>query len=43
VAGAAVHEPWLLPGGPPPGYPPPIVEHAKERTVALQRYAEVRA
>jgi len=43
VAGTAVHEPWLLPGGPPPGYPPPIVEHAKERTVALRRYAEVRA
>ncbi|MDQ3611801.1 MAG: DNA photolyase family protein [Actinomycetota bacterium] len=43
IAGAAVHEPWLLPGGPPPGYPPPIVDHASERTVALQRYAEVRA
>ena len=43
VAGAAVHEPWLLPGGPPQGYPPPIVDHAKERVVALRRYAEVRS
>ncbi len=42
VDGAAVHEPWLLPGGQPQGYPPPIVDHAKERTVALERYAAVR-
>ncbi len=43
IAGAAVHEPWLLPDGPPPGYPAPIVDHANERKVALGRYAEVRA
>ncbi len=43
VDGAAVHEPWLLPGGQPQGYPVPIVDHAKERTVALGRYAAVRA
>jgi deoxyribodipyrimidine photo-lyase len=41
VAGKRVHEPWLLPGGPPDGYPTPIVEHAHERQVALSRYAEI--
>ena len=43
VEGAVVHEPWLLDGGPPDGYPPPIVDHATERTVALERYAELRS
>jgi len=42
VPGAAVHEPWLLPGGLPDGYPERVVDHAEERTVALERYAEVR-
>ena len=42
LTGAAVHEPWKLPGGPPGGYPPPIVDHAEERAEALRRYAEVR-
>ena len=42
VAGAAVHEPWDLPGGPPDGYPDRIVEHAAERTEALARYERVR-
>ena len=42
VPGAAVHEPWLLPGGLPDGYPSRIVDHASERVVALERYAEVR-
>ena len=37
-----VHEPWTAPGGPPAGYPPPIVDHAHERAVALDRYARVR-
>ncbi|SFP20940.1 deoxyribodipyrimidine photo-lyase [Geodermatophilus dictyosporus] len=37
-----VHEPWTLPGGPPAGYPSPIVDHAEERQVALARYQEVR-
>jgi deoxyribodipyrimidine photo-lyase len=40
--GAAVHEPWAAPDGPPPGYPPPIVDHAEEREEALARYADVR-
>jgi deoxyribodipyrimidine photo-lyase len=43
VAGAAVHEPWKLPDGPPNGYPSPIVDHAAERLEALRRYDEVRA
>ena len=42
VAGAAVHEPWRLPGGPPAGYPRPIVDHARERREALARYDAVR-
>ena len=37
-----VHEPWLAPGGPPPGYPGPVVDHKAERLEALARYAEVR-
>jgi len=42
VGGAAVHEPWLLPAGVPEGYPPPIVDHARERAEALARYQSVR-
>ena len=34
-------EPWTLPGGPPTGYPPPMVDHADERAEALRRYAAV--
>ncbi len=30
-----VHRPWEAPGGPPPGYPPPIVDHATARQRAL--------
>jgi deoxyribodipyrimidine photo-lyase len=41
VAGRAVHQPWRLPGGPPDGYPRPIVDHAEERRDALARLAEV--
>lgn len=36
-----VHEPWLAPGGVPAGYPPPLVDHAEERRVALERYARL--
>jgi hypothetical protein len=39
IAGAEVHEPWRLPGGPPAGYPLPVVDHQEERRVALDRYA----
>ncbi|WP_130493597.1 cryptochrome/photolyase family protein [Motilibacter rhizosphaerae] len=42
VAGKAVHEPWLLPGGVPEGYPERIVDHAAERQEALARYARLR-
>jgi deoxyribodipyrimidine photo-lyase len=33
----SIHEPWTLPGGPPGGYPMPIVDHARERREALRR------
>jgi deoxyribodipyrimidine photo-lyase len=35
-------EPWKARGGRPHGYPPPIVDHAEERAVALARYAAAR-
>jgi deoxyribodipyrimidine photo-lyase len=38
-----VHEPWTAPGGIPAGYPAPVVDHAHERQVALDRYQRVRA
>ena len=41
VGGAAVHEPWALPDGLPPGYPERIVDHAAERAEALARYQRV--
>ncbi|MCW2584244.1 MAG: Deoxyribodipyrimidine photo-lyase [Klenkia sp.] len=42
VPGKKVHEPWTLPGGLPEGYPEQVVDHAQERTVALDRYAAAR-
>ena len=42
VEGPLVHEPWKLPGGPPNGYPLPIVDHAAERAESLRRYAAVK-
>jgi deoxyribodipyrimidine photo-lyase len=39
--GKAVHTPWTLDQR-PTGYPAPIVDHAEERKVALERYADVR-
>jgi deoxyribodipyrimidine photo-lyase len=42
INGGAVHQPWKLPDGPPPGYPERIVDHAAERKVALARYAGIR-
>jgi deoxyribodipyrimidine photo-lyase len=41
LTGAAVHEPWKHGGV--DGYPEPIVDHAAERIVALDRYQAVRA
>ena len=43
LTGKAVHRPWELPGGPPDGYPRPIVDHAEERKAALERYEQVRS
>ncbi|RFU18890.1 cryptochrome/photolyase family protein [Geodermatophilus marinus] len=37
-----VHRPWDSPDGVPEGYPLPIVDHAEERHVALDRYERVR-
>ncbi|MGY1814315.1 cryptochrome/photolyase family protein [Blastococcus sp. SYSU D00820] len=37
-----VHEPWTAPGGIPAGYPAPVVDHAHERQVALERFEQVR-
>jgi len=36
-----LHEPWTCDGGPPNGYPTPIVEHAVERDEALARLQEL--
>jgi deoxyribodipyrimidine photo-lyase len=43
IEGMAVHTPWQAPGGPPPGYPAPIVDHAAERKETLARYNGARA
>ncbi len=43
VAGAAVHEPWKLPGGLPAGYPERIVDHGAEREEALRRYKTLKS
>jgi deoxyribodipyrimidine photo-lyase len=37
-----VHEPWTAPGGVPASYPEPVVDHAHERKVALDRFERVR-
>ena len=42
VVGGTVHEPWKLKGGPPRGYPQPIVDHDEERREALARYNRIR-
>ena len=42
LRGKALHEPWTLPGGPPGGYPLPVVDHKAEREEALRRYAAAR-
>lgn len=39
ITGRAVHEPWRIGVD---GYPDPIVEHAEERRVALDRYQAIR-
>jgi deoxyribodipyrimidine photo-lyase len=42
VAGRAIHEPWTLDGGPPCGYPSPIVDHGLERRESLRRLEMLR-
>ena len=42
VGSGSIHEPWTLPGGPPDGYPAPIVDHDQERREALSRLAMLR-
>ncbi|HET6876979.1 MAG TPA: deoxyribodipyrimidine photo-lyase [Jatrophihabitans sp.] len=42
VEGKAAHTPWEL-DHPPPDYPERIVDHQKERQVALTRYQEARS
>ena len=42
IAGAAVHEPWLLLDGGVAGYPDPIVDHSAERAEALARLEELK-
>ena len=37
-----VHDPSGAPGGPPPGYPAPIVDHAEERREALDRRERIK-
>jgi deoxyribodipyrimidine photo-lyase len=39
LRGAVVHRPWTQASGHARGYPKPIVDHAAERLVALDRYA----
>ena len=42
VPTGSIHEPWMLAGGPPNGYPAPIVDHAEERRESLRRLAQIR-
>ncbi len=43
VDATSVHEPWTLDGGPPRGYPWPIVDHGTERLESLRRLENLRA
>ncbi len=37
-----VHKPWEAPSGPPPGYPAPIVDHARARMRALAAFEMIK-
>jgi len=41
LRGAHVHSPWEA-DRPPSDYPPPIVDHAERREIALERFSDVR-
>jgi deoxyribodipyrimidine photo-lyase len=40
---AYIHEPSKQPGGPPDGYPPPLLDHAEERREALARLERMKS
>jgi deoxyribodipyrimidine photo-lyase len=42
VPDAWIHRPWLRPGGPPRGYPGPIVDHGAQRQETRARWARAR-
>jgi deoxyribodipyrimidine photo-lyase len=42
LQGASVHQPWEAPDGMAHGYPQRLVDHAVERTVALERLAALK-
>ncbi|MCB2099803.1 MAG: deoxyribodipyrimidine photo-lyase [Rhodobacterales bacterium] len=42
LADRHVHAPWEAPGGPPAGYPPPLVDRAVTRQRALDAFATLR-
>jgi deoxyribodipyrimidine photo-lyase len=42
IEGAHVHTPWKAPR-PPSSYPPPVVDHAERRRLALELYENARA
>jgi deoxyribodipyrimidine photo-lyase len=41
LSSGEIHEPWTRSGGPPNGYPEPIVDHQVERLEALRRYQAI--
>jgi deoxyribodipyrimidine photo-lyase len=40
---AYIHDPSQQPGGPPDGYPPPLLDHAEERREALARLERMKS
>ncbi|HEY5361852.1 MAG TPA: FAD-binding domain-containing protein, partial [Streptosporangiaceae bacterium] len=42
LTGREIHEPWRRADGGPAGYPPPIVDHARERAESLAQYGVLR-
>jgi deoxyribodipyrimidine photo-lyase len=42
LSAPAIHRPWRCPGGPPNGYPLPIVDHEQQRVATLAAYQALR-
>ena len=42
ISDGSIHQPWLLVDGNAHGYPPPMVDHAKERDESLARLEEIK-